>query len=82
MLPPDCDPIITKDIDGWRVGLVRNGRVHVYLCETEADAKRFAALLGDPPREPPARRNTPEMKRAVSPREEPLSLLKSGTRWR
>src|SRR3954463_12175886 len=35
---PEFAPMIMKDNDGWRVSLVRDGRVHVYKCENERDA--------------------------------------------
>jgi hypothetical protein len=40
--------VITRDFDGWRVSLVRAGRVHTYLCETQREAERFANLLARP----------------------------------
>lgn len=45
---PDSPPVITRDFDGWRVSLVRGGRVHTYLCETQAEAERFAGMLAKP----------------------------------
>lgn len=45
---PDSPPVVTRDFDGWRVSLVRGGRVHTYLCETQREAERFAALLAKP----------------------------------
>lgn len=45
---PDSPPTITREFDGWRVSLVRGGRIHTYLCETKAEAEHFAALLLPP----------------------------------
>lgn len=44
---PDSPPVITRDFDGWRVSLVRGGRVHSYLCESQREAERFAGLLSN-----------------------------------
>ena len=49
---PDSPPVITRDFDGWRVSLIRGGRVHSYLCESKAEAERFAALLAQPITDP------------------------------
>lgn len=45
---PDSTPVITRDFDGWRVSLIRGGRVHTYLCDSKAEADRVAALLAGP----------------------------------
>ncbi|MFL5319705.1 MAG: hypothetical protein ACJ790_08600 [Myxococcaceae bacterium] len=60
MSVPEFAPMIMKDNDGWRVSLVRDGRVHVYKCENERDAKRFHDLLSKPPMDPPSRRYIPK----------------------
>lgn len=45
----DCPPAITPEGRFFRVSVIRKGRVESYLCETEAEAKRFAELLAQPP---------------------------------
>lgn len=42
-------PVVTVEGRFWRVSTIRKGRVESYLCETEAEARRFAELLGQPP---------------------------------
>lgn len=49
-------PVITNDFDGWKVSLMKNGRVQVYLCATESLALKFAAFLAQPPVEKKTRR--------------------------
>ena len=49
-------PVITQDLTGWRVSVMRGERVESYVCETESAAKRFAQFLSAPPVEPPGRR--------------------------
>lgn len=44
----DLAPIVTNDFDGWKVSLMQNGRLQVYLCATENAALRFARCLAQP----------------------------------
>jgi hypothetical protein len=41
--------VITAEGRFFRVSVLRRGRVESYLCETEAEARRFAELLSQPP---------------------------------
>ena len=59
---PNVLPVISPDGRFFRVSIVRSGRVESYLCETEAEANRWAALVAQPPTDaqrcahrPPAR---------------------------
>lgn len=45
----DLAAMVTNDFDGWKVSLMKHGRVQVYLCATEELARRFAAFLSQPP---------------------------------
>lgn len=51
---------ITPEGSGYRVSVIRRGRVESYLCETEAEARRFADLISQPPVETKPRRKPAE----------------------
>lgn len=44
-------PVISAEGRIFRVSVLRNGRVESYLCETEAEARRWADVLSQPPTE-------------------------------
>ena len=49
---PNADPlapVITPEGRFFRVSVLRAGRAESYLCETEAEARRWAALVAQPP---------------------------------
>lgn len=82
---PPSEPVITCEPGGYRVSVERNGRACVYTCDTEAEAKRFAALLATPPVEPPRRRVTPAPHRASVAGSgvcESVAFVKPPPRWR
>lgn len=72
-------PVITQELDGWRVSVVRGERVETYLCDNESAARRFAKFLSEPPVEPPRRR---AFHKTAAPTKKPppspaVSLLRS-----
>lgn len=82
MLP--SDPVITEDAGGFRVSVIRNGRVDVYSCDTKAEAERFAQVLRAPTVDRPTRKVIRSPRRAVagSGLSEPIALFKMPARWR
>lgn len=55
----DAPAAITPEGRFFRVSVIRKGRVESYLCETEAEARRFADLLSQPPLEVKPKQHRP-----------------------
>lgn len=71
-------PVITREGRFFRVNVLRRNRVESYLCETEAEARRFADLLAQPPLESsPTRRGTRPAQPASAEREGQLRIVRS-----
>lgn len=73
-------PVISAEGRYFRVSVLRSGRVESYLCETEAEARRWADVLSQPPTENargPRRPAAPERKQD-SAGDRMLRLVRTG----
>ncbi len=53
-------PIVESDASGWRVRMGSGRYAQTYFCESEEQARRFAALFARPVRE---KKKVPEKKK-------------------
>ncbi|MGA9523768.1 MAG: hypothetical protein WBV82_20065 [Myxococcaceae bacterium] len=57
-------PIVESDAAGWRVRMVSGKYRQTYFCESEEQARRFAALFARPVREKKVREKKKKTVRA------------------